>query len=85
MDGTLAAVSSRGRRFARATAWTTSPELIASIGISQGAHGTTCVAGILSDSISLRMTLWLMPSRSDAYSKVTVVRGSKAAVQAGNS
>ena len=41
MDGPLAAVRFRGRRFARATSCTTSADSIASIGISHGAHGTT--------------------------------------------
>jgi len=85
MAGPLETVRLLGLRFARATSCTTSADSIASIGISQGAHGTTWVAGILFDSISRRMTLWLMPSRSDACSKVTVLRDTRGALQAGNS
>ncbi len=83
IDGPLATGRLRGRRFARATSRTTSTDSIASNGISQGAQGTTWVAGILFDSISRRMTLWLMPSRSDACSSVTVSPGTNAPVQAG--
>src|SRR5580658_8893501 len=54
MDGLLAAVKLRGRRFARATSCTTLTDSIAPMGISQGAHGTTWVAGILFDPMSRR-------------------------------
>jgi hypothetical protein len=38
--------------------------------ISQGAHGTTCLAGILPESIKRRTTLWLTARRFDASSSV---------------
>ena len=56
------------------TSRTISGESIASAEISHGAHGTTCVADIFCASIKRRTTLWLMPRRSDACSRVSVSR-----------
>src|ERR1700686_4392411 len=85
MDALQIAGGFLGRPFTRATSLMTSADSIASVGISQGAHGTTWVAGILFDSISRRTTLWLMPKRSDASSKVMVWRDIVVAMYAGSS